>query len=41
MFISNEDMDNIIVIINSLGNPGVLIDAVIETVKQETKKTRR
>ena len=37
-FISNEDEDNIIRIIKSLENSGVLIDRVSETVKNETEK---
>ena len=38
LFISNEDMNDIIKIKKSLENPGVLIDAVIKTVKHEMKK---
>ena len=38
LFISNEDMDNIIRIIKSLKDSGVLTDGVNETVKHETKK---
>ena len=38
LFISNEDMDNIIRIIKSLKDSGVLTDGVTETVKHETKK---
>ena len=38
MFISNEDMNDIIKIIKSLEDSGVLIDGVTETVKLETKK---
>ena len=34
--ISNEDMDDIIRIIKSLEDSGVLIDGVTETVKHET-----
>ena len=36
LFISNEDMDDIIRIINSLEDSGVLIDGVTEIVKHET-----
>ena len=38
LVISNEDMDDIIKIIKSLENSGVLIDVVNETVKDEIKK---
>ena len=38
LFISNEDMNDIIKIIKSLGDSGVLIDGVTETVKHEIKK---
>ena len=38
MFISNEDIDDIIAIIKSLEDSGVLIDVVTETVKDEIKK---
>ena len=38
LFISNEDKDDIIKIIKSLEDSGVLIDGVTETVKHETKK---
>ena len=41
LFISNEDMNDIIKIIKSLEDSGVLIDGVTETVKHEKKKTRR
>ena len=40
LFISNEDMNDIIKIIKSLEDSGVLIYGATETVKQE-KKTRR
>ena len=40
LFISNEDM-NIIKIIKSLEDLGVLIDRVTEKVKREIKKTRK
>ena len=40
-FISNKDMNNIIKIVKSLEDSGVLIDGVNETVKHEIKKTRR
>ena len=38
LFISNEDMNNIIKTIKSLEDSGVLIDGVTETVKGEIKK---
>ena len=38
MFISNEDMNDIIKIIKSLEDLCVLIDGVTETVKHEIKK---
>ena len=38
LFISNEDMNDIIKIIKSLEDSGVLIDGVTETVKHEIKK---
>ena len=38
LFISNEDMNDIIKIIKSLEDSGVLIDGVTEKVKQEIKK---
>ena len=41
LFISNEDMNDILKIIKSLEGLGVLIDRVTETVKHEIKKTRR
>ena len=41
LFISNEDMNDIIKIIKSLEDSGVLIYGVTETVKHEIKKTRR
>ena len=41
LFIWNEDMNDIIKIIISLEDSGVLIDRVTETVKNEIKKTRR
>ena len=37
LFISNEDMNDIIKIIKSLEDSGVLIDGVTETVKHEIK----
>ena len=40
LFITNEDMNDIIKIIKSLEDLGVLIDGVTETVKHEIKKTR-
>ena len=41
LFISNKGMNDIIKIIKSLENSGVLIDGITETVKDEIKKTRR
>ena len=41
LFISNEDTDDIIKIIKSLEDSGVLIDGVIETVKREIKKGKK
>ena len=41
LFISNEDMNDIIKIIKSLEDSGVLIDGVTETVKHKIKQTRR
>ena len=41
LFISNEDMNDIIKIIKSLEDSCGLIDGVTETVKEEIKKTRR
>ena len=38
LFISNEDMNDIIKIIKSLEDSSVLIDGVTETVKHEIKK---
>ena len=38
LFISNEDMNDIIKIVRSLADSGVLIDGVSETVKHEIKK---
>ena len=38
LFILNEDMNDIIKIIKSLEDSGVLIDGVTETVKHEIKK---
>ena len=38
LFISNEDMNDVIKIIKSLEDSGVLIDGVTETVKREIKK---
>ena len=40
LVILNEDMDDIIRIIKSLENSGILIDGVSQTVKHEIKKTR-
>ena len=39
LFISNENINDIIEILNSLKDSGVLIDEVTETVKHEIKKT--
>ena len=41
LFISNEDMNDIIKIIKSLEDSGVLIDGVTETVKHEIKKNNK
>ena len=41
LFISNEDMNDIIKIIKPLENLDVLIDGVTETVKHKIKKARR
>ena len=41
LFISNEDMDDIIKIIESLQKSGLLIDGASETVKHGIKKPRR
>ena len=38
LFISNEDINDIIKIVKSLEDSGVLIDGVTETVKHEIKK---
>ena len=40
-FISNEDMNYTIKIINSLKNSNVLIDGITETVNREIKKRRQ
>ena len=41
LFISNEDMNDMIKVIKSLEDLGVLVDGVTEIVKHEIKKTRR
>ena len=41
LFISNEDMDDIIKIIESLEKSGLLIDGASETVKHGMKKTKK
>ena len=41
LFISNEEMNDIIKIIKSLEDLGILIDRVTEAVKHEMKKTIR
>ena len=41
LLISNEDMNDIIKIIKSLEDSGVLIDGVPETVKHEIKKNKK
>ena len=41
LFISNQDMNDIIKIIKLLEDLGVLIDRVTETVKHEIKKQER
>ena len=40
MFISNEDMDNIIRIVKSLENSDLLIDGATETLKRELKNKK-
>ena len=40
LFISNEDMNDIIKVIESLEDSGVLIDGVTETVKHEIKNKK-
>ena len=40
MFISNEDMDNIIRIVKSLENSDLLIDGANETLKRELKSKK-
>ena len=41
LFISNEDVDDIIKIIKSLGNSGILIVRITKAVEHQIKKTRR
>ena len=41
LFISNEDMNDIIKIIKSLENSNVLIDGITETVKPEIKRKKK
>ena len=41
LFVLNEDVNDIIEIVESLENSGLLIDGTSETVKHEIKKTRR
>ena len=41
LFISNEDMDDVIKIVELLENPGLLIDAATEIVKHEIKKKNK
>ena len=41
LFVSNEDMNDIIKIIKPLEDSSVLTDGVTETVKHKNKKTRR
>ena len=38
LFISNEDVDDIIKIVNSLGNSGILIDRITKAVEHQMKK---
>ena len=40
LFVSNEDMNDIIKIMKSLGDSGVLIDRVTETVKDKIKNKK-
>ena len=41
LFILNEDMNDLIKIMKSLGNSDVLIDGVAKTLKDQIKKTER
>ena len=41
LFILNENVDDIIKIIKSLEDSGVLIDGFMETIKEEIKKNKR
>ena len=41
LFFSNEDMNEIIIIIKSLKDSGILVVGVTEIVKHEIKKKRR
>ena len=41
LFISNEDMDNIIINIKTRENSDLINNGVTETIKHEIKKTRR
>ena len=38
LFVSNEDMDDIIKIVNSLEKSGLLIDGATDTIKNEASK---
>ena len=38
LFISNEDVDDIIKIVTSLGNSGILIDRITKAVEHQMKK---
>ena len=38
LFISNEDVDDIIKIVKSLGNSGILIDRITKAVEHQMKK---
>ena len=38
LFISNEDVDDIIKIVKSLGNSGILIDRITKAVEHQVKK---
>ena len=38
LFISNEDVDDIIKIVKSLGNSGILIDRITKAVEHQIKK---
>ena len=41
LIISNDEMDDILKIVKSLENSGVLLKGLSETIKQEAKEQRR